>query len=52
MLHPLNRHFDSMQCFCKSIVTTEDKKKMRHVISLHYTLLQLLAEVNQAKWPP
>ena len=33
--------------FCKPIVTIEDKVKMLHVITLHYTLLQSLAEVNQ-----
>ena len=31
----------------KPIVTIEDKVKMLHIITLHYTLLQSLAEVNQ-----
>lgn len=29
------------------IVTIEDKVKMLHIITLHYTFLQALAEVNQ-----
>ena len=33
--------------FCNPIVTIEDKVKMLHIITLHYTLLQSLAEVNQ-----
>ena len=33
--------------FCKPIVTIEDKVKMLRIITLHYTLLQSLAEVNQ-----
>lgn len=33
--------------FCKPIVTIEDKVKMLYIITLHYTLLQSLAEVNQ-----
>ena len=33
--------------FCKPIVTSEGKVKMLHIITLHYTLLQSLAEVNQ-----
>ena len=33
--------------FCKPIVTIEDKVKMLHIITLHYTLLQSLAQVNQ-----
>ena len=32
---------------CKPIVTILDKVKMLHIITLHYTLLQSLAEVNQ-----
>ena len=32
---------------CKPIVTILDKVKMMHIITLHYTLLQSLAEVNQ-----
>ena len=33
--------------FCKPIVTIEDEVKMLHIITLHYTLLQSLAQVNQ-----
>lgn len=32
--------------FCKPIVTIEDKVKMLHINTLHYTLLQSLAKVN------
>ena len=41
----MNVHFDAG--FCKPIVTIEDKVKMLHIITLLYTLIQSLAEVNQ-----